>query len=125
MPKLNDFQSLNFELLELVDMEKVKIHCMSIDKPRAIGRYPDSCSAYGIKEIFDDGCEYILRTDTYFTKHYNTLNMEWEGDCSCNGFQTHSSARYNANDQYPFNLELDDNDTHFIETGVPSVARFC
>ena len=48
--------------------------------------------------------------------------MLWKSNmCKCDGFKTHSSARYNSNDIYPFNLYPDYEDDD-IETGIPAVA---
>ena len=103
-------------------MDKVKIYCQYIEKPKKYGKQRDNCSAGGIKEIIDVGCKYILKNKTHYVEYYPVPNMLWKSNmCTCDGFKTHSSARYNSNDIYPFNLYPDYEDDD-IETGIPAVA---
>ncbi len=117
-------ESKNEHLKSLINIDKVKIFCDSIDRRKSLSYY-DPFSVEGIKQIIDKGCRDILRENTRFTRIYEELDMFWDSEnCACNGFKSHSHARYNSRDIYPFKFYPDKKkyDYDDIESCVISVA---
>jgi len=104
---MNNFQSKNEYLKSLINIDKVYIFCDGIDKRKGLSNY-DPFSVKGIVEIIDKGCKDILKERSRFTRIYSELDMFWDSDnCACNGFKSHSHARYNSRDIYPYKLNPD------------------
>ena len=119
---LYNYESSNEELLALLDMDMVRLCCSNTDKPTRYGKHRDPCSAEGIREIIDKGCEEIMGENTHFTKCYKPHNMIWHGEgCVSDGLTSHEYARDNVHGAYPYSLypDADDSDYRGLEAVAP------